>query len=96
MLGLGDLLSAPLGICESESLLSLVCAGRDTDNELTGDKEDMGGDALLSSAVPQDLMGQPEVQGCDSGREVTAVSGADRPTAGTWLERACEVTLLVK
>ena len=42
-------------------------------DELVGHKEEMGGNAQMSSALPQDLL--PQQQECDSGRdsEVTCV-----------------------
>jgi hypothetical protein len=51
--------------------------------QLVGHKEEMGGNALMSSALPQDLL--PQQEECDWGSdcEVTSVSAVDRAAAGT-------------
>ena len=52
-------------------------------DQLVGHKEEKGGNALMSSALPQDLL--PKQQECDCGRdcEVTSASALDRTAAGT-------------
>jgi len=52
-------------------------------DQLVGHKEEMGGNALLSSAVPQDVLPQQEEWDWGSDWEVTSVSAADRAAAGT-------------
>ena len=54
-------------------------------DELIGYKEEMGGNAMVRSAVPQDLMGQQGAQGWGGGCEVPSVLGVDRPAAVIWL-----------
>ena len=55
--------------------------GRGSD-QLVKHKEEMGGNALMSSALPQDLL--PQQDECDWGSdcEVTSVSAVDRAAAG--------------
>jgi len=52
-------------------------------DQLIGHKEDMAGNVMVRSVVPQDLIGQQEAQGCEGGSDFTPVSAADRPAAGT-------------
>ena len=59
--------------------------GTPLSDDLIGHKEEMGGNALVRSAVPQDLMGQQEAQGWEGVWEVPSVLGVDRPAAGTRL-----------
>ena len=49
-----------------------------------GHKEEMGGDALRSSALPQHLLPQQQECDCGSDCEVTFVSALDRAAAGTY------------
>ena len=50
--------------------------------QLVGHKEEMGGNALMSSALPQDLLPQQDECDCASDCEVTSVSAVDRAAAG--------------
>ena len=52
-------------------------------DQLVGHKEEMGGNALRSSALPQDLLPQQQECDCGSDCEVTSVSALDRAAAGT-------------
>ena len=52
-------------------------------DQLVGHKEEMGGNALMSSALPQDLLPQQEECHCGRDCEVTSVSALDRAAAGT-------------
>ena len=52
-------------------------------DQLVGHKEEMGGNALMSSPLPQDLLPQQDKCDCDSDCEVTSVSAVDRAAAAT-------------
>ena len=52
-------------------------------DQLVGHKEEMAGNDLMSSALPQDLLHQQEECDCGSDCEVTSVSAVDRAAAGT-------------
>ena len=47
-----------------------------------GHKEEKGGNALISSALPEDLLPQQQECDCGSDCEVTSVSALDRAAAG--------------
>ena len=52
-------------------------------DQLVGHKEEMGGNALMSSVLPQDLLNQQEELACERDCEVTSVSAVDRAAAVT-------------
>lgn len=55
----------------------------------------MGGNAMMRSAVPQDLMGQQEAHGCKGGCEVTSASTPDKSTGNLWVFLNQEVPLII-
>ena len=62
--------------------------------------EQVGQNAAVSSALPQDLMGLQVARGCEAGNEISIVCGVGRPAPGTchrkeWCAHFCLKQLLV-
>lgn len=51
-------------------------------DQIAGHREELGGDVMVRSSVPQDLLGLQEAHGHGGAWEVTSVSGLDRPAPG--------------